>query len=180
MFPSSSMSQLPSQSTFKSSEMPAFSVFVAMAWENLIGTAPRSTLVKCRDANGPGSIVLNIGSAISLIIWLPATLILGHSCATMSLRKPTHLIVSENSAQRAASGNGPPWLSHRLFMKAYASGSQQGCSDSCNVEGISSGSNVACREDPRAFGICLTGQETLSESSLTYRLSATLGHQLLR
>ena len=81
------ISHSPSQSTFMSSLMPSVVVLETRTPFNFRGTVPRSILVKWRVFNGPGSIVLNMGSAISLIIWLPATLMFGHSCSTISFRK---------------------------------------------------------------------------------------------
>jgi hypothetical protein len=97
MSASSSMSALPTQSTFRSSLMPSTSLFVVFAFDSCKGTGPRSILVKCRVFNGPGSMVLNMGSTISLIILLPAALMLGHNSFTMSFR---------NSALDLSSGIG--------------------------------------------------------------------------
>ena len=82
-------SDSPSQSTFRSILiLPSRSVFVTLTFENLKGTCPRSIFVKCNDANGPGSIVLNMGSTVCLTMSQPATLMFGHRLATSSLSQP--------------------------------------------------------------------------------------------
>ena len=88
MSPSSWISHLPFQSTFKSSLMPPDSVFVDVTLESCKGTSPRSTLVKWRFDNGVGSEDFKIGSTVSLIMLPMATLMLGHSSATVLFRKP--------------------------------------------------------------------------------------------
>jgi hypothetical protein len=90
---SSSISHLPAQSTFKSSLIPSVSVFVTRTLESCKGTCPRSSLVKWRLDKGPGSMLLNMGSAISLVILLAAILICGHSCATMSFKNSRYAAV---------------------------------------------------------------------------------------
>lgn len=85
---SSSKSHLPSQSKSISSLMPSSSVLCTSTFENLMGVGPKSSLTKRRFARGPGSIWSSMGSTTSLMILPPATLMLGHSWAMMSLRNP--------------------------------------------------------------------------------------------
>jgi hypothetical protein len=49
---------------------------------------PKSSLVNRSLDSGPGSVEARMGSTISFTIFAPATLMLGHSWAMMSLRKP--------------------------------------------------------------------------------------------
>lgn len=88
IFPSSSISLLLSQVTFMSNLMPPVVLLCTSTAESRNGIGPRSSLVNRRFANGPGSVEAKIGSTISLIILQPATLMLGHSCSTISLRNP--------------------------------------------------------------------------------------------
>ena len=99
MLPSSWIPHWPSQSTFKSSLIPSCGVLVTLTLLSTMGTAPSSILVKCSEARGPGSIVLNMGSTMSLTILEPAALMLGHSWATMSLRKPGSLLLGMEKYQ---------------------------------------------------------------------------------
>lgn len=100
MLASISMSALPTQSTFRSSLMPSTSLLVVFALDRRSGTGPRSIFVKCSVAKGPGSIVLNMGSTISLTILLPAALMLGHSCLTMSFRNSVTLRMASGDHTR--------------------------------------------------------------------------------
>lgn len=88
--------------------MPFVSVFVARTFETVMGTGPRSTFVKCNEASGPGNMVLNIGLAISMVILLPATLMLGHSCATMSFKNSRHTAILATAPVNVSQPGGPP------------------------------------------------------------------------
>jgi hypothetical protein len=56
MSPSSSISHLPSQSTFMSTLMPSASVRLVLTFESFNGTLPMSIFVKWREDNGPGNL----------------------------------------------------------------------------------------------------------------------------
>lgn len=102
---SSSKSHLPSQSKSISSLMPSSSVLCTSTFENLMGVGPKSSLTKRRFARGPGSIWSSMGSTTSLMILPPATLMLGHSWATMSLRNPRES-QRDNSRRHERLGRG--------------------------------------------------------------------------